>query len=207
VTCVPDDRRSTDAALIAASIAEPEQFAPVFERHLDAVFGYFARRLPRAEAADLTAEVFRLAFAARSRFDPTYPSARPWLYGFALNVWRGHLRSRDREAWALRRLASAPVVPNVAGEAATDDALDAARRWPAVAQAIEALPPDEREALLLLAWEELSYAEIALATRVPVGTVRSRINRARARLREPAAASGQPSIDRQPLPTEVTDHG
>jgi len=61
-------------------------------------------------------------------------------------------------------------------------AADASARWNRVADAIAKLPDAERQALLLFAWEELSYDEIADALGVPVGTVRSRLNRARARL-------------------------
>ena len=63
-------------------------------------------------------------------------------------------------------------------------AIDAGNLWPKVADAIEALPDEERDALVLFVWEELGYEEIAAALGVPVGTVRSRLNRARGRLRE-----------------------
>lgn len=203
-----DDRAATDGELVVASVVDPQAFATVFDRHVDAIFGYLARRVPRADASDLTSETFRLAFAARARFDPAHPSARPWLYGFAVNVLRNHQRRTRREAWALRRLASVPVDPEAGDERSRDDAVDAARRWPAVAVAIAALPVDEREALLLHAWEELSYADIALATGVPIGTVRSRISRARNRLREPSDDGGQPVEDStHHVPEEASDHG
>jgi RNA polymerase sigma-70 factor (ECF subfamily) len=63
-------------------------------------------------------------------------------------------------------------------------ALEARVLFPRVAEAVEALPDDERETLLLFAWEELSYQSVAEALELPIGTVRSRLNRARARLRE-----------------------
>ena len=63
-------------------------------------------------------------------------------------------------------------------------ALDARVLFPRVADAIEALPDGEREALLLFAWEDLSYQSLAEALELPIGTVRSRLNRARAHLRE-----------------------
>jgi RNA polymerase sigma-70 factor (ECF subfamily) len=68
--------------------------------------------------------------------------------------------------------------------------LDAAGLWPGVADAVANLPEDERNALLLYVWEELSYEEIATALGVPVGTVRSRLNRARVKLRELRAPIG-----------------
>ena len=101
---------------------------------------------------------------------------------------------RDRleslaEAPAWRGPAAARERPDGGGSEAADrrasaTALDARVLFPRVADAIEALPDGEREALLLFAWEELSYQGVAEALELPIGTVRSRLNRARARLRE-----------------------
>lgn len=199
----------TDAEVVARSRAEPEAFGLLFDRHADAVFGYFARRVPRPEVPDLVAETFRLAFDARDRFDPERARARPWLYGLATNVLRHHLRSARREQAAHLRLA--PPGGPVTDEDAVDASIDAAAEWPVVAAAIDGLAAIDREALLLMAWEELTYAEIAEATGVPLGTVRSRINRARRQLRE---LVGREPVDRPgqlpgvPTPTEeVLDHG
>jgi RNA polymerase sigma-70 factor (ECF subfamily) len=192
----------------------PTTFAAVFEDNFDTIFGYFARRVPRAEVPDLTAETFRLAHGAWDRFDPTRPSARPWLYGFAANVLRHHQRSRAREGHAHARLATRAHDTGEA-ERTIDDRLasiDAERRWPEVAAALDALTPIDRDALLLLAWEDLSYAEIAEATDVPIGTVRSRLNRARRQVRELLGADGQqpvdnPSHDNPSAPEEALRHG
>jgi RNA polymerase sigma-70 factor (ECF subfamily) len=81
-----------------------------------------------------------------------------------------------------------------ASVAATAAALDARVLFPRVADAIESLPDGEREALLLFAWEELSYQHVADALELPIGTVRSRLNRARARLRELLGASGKERV-------------
>lgn len=195
----------TDAEVVIRSRAEPEAFGTLFDRHADAVFGYFARRVPRSEVPDLVAETFRVAFDARHRFDPGRVRARPWLYGVATNVLRHHLRRGRRQQAAHLRLAP----PSGTSHGADDGvaaALDAAVEWPLVAAALEQLAPIDREALLLVAWEELSYAEVAEATGVPVGTVRSRVNRARRRLRELVPGVGQHPVD--PTPTEeVLDHG
>jgi RNA polymerase sigma-70 factor (ECF subfamily) len=80
---------------------------------------------------------------------------------------------------------------DAADRRASAAALDARLLFPRVADAIEALPDDEREALLLFAWEELSYQAVAEALEAPIGTVRSRLNRARARLRELLESTGK----------------
>lgn len=201
------DETLTDAEVVARSLRDPTAFGLLFERHVDAVFGYFARRVPRTEAGDLAAETFRAAFDARARFDPERIRARPWLYGIATNVLRHHLRGKGREDLALRRLVPVPDLVD-ANEEARVAAVDAAARWPAVAEALATLLPHDREALLLLAWEQLGYAEIAEATGVPVGTVRSRIHRARRQLRELIPGHGQLPDDTHPrVPQEATDHG
>ncbi len=185
---------ATDAAVIAASRHRPEAFAELFERHFDTIHVYLARRAPAADAADLASEVFKIAFAQRDRFDPAHSSARPWLYGIATNLLRHHLRRGGREARARARLSSFDLRrPHDLG--AVDDALDAAATWPTVAEALADLADPDREALLLYAWEELSYPEVAVALGVPVGTVRSRIHRARRRLRELLDRDGQPSSE------------
>ncbi|HEV7719760.1 MAG TPA: RNA polymerase sigma factor [Iamia sp.] len=197
----------TDAEVVARSLSEPEAFGAIFDRHADAVFGYFARRVPRGEVPDLVAETFRLAFDTRARFDPARVRARPWLYGLATNVLRHHLRRARRERAAHLRIVASPDAVTGA-EDALAASLDAAAEWPAVAAALDTLADIDREAVLLLAWEELSYAEIAEATGVPVGTVRSRINRARRQVRELIDRTGQLPVDtNRRLPEEATDHG
>jgi RNA polymerase sigma-70 factor, ECF subfamily len=201
-------RDRTDAEVVRASWTDPAEFGEIFDRHFEAIFGYLARRASRDEAADLANETFRLAFAARQRFDPSRESARPWLYGFATNVFRHHLRSRGRQDRTFQRAATATASPTSLDIDRAVARIDAERVWPRVAIALAALPADEADALILLAWEGLTYTAIATATGVPVGTVRSRINRARSRLRELIDADGQPrSEDHPPRVQEVSDHG
>ena len=82
-------------------------------------------------------------------------------------------------------------LPPIDQAAGVDASLDAAAAWEAVAAAVTALPAPERDSLLLHVWEGLSYEEVADALGVPVGTVRSRLNRARRHLRELTAAGGE----------------
>jgi RNA polymerase sigma-70 factor (ECF subfamily) len=177
----------TDAEVIAASRDDPDAFAAIFERHFDAIFRYLRRRVGRTRAEELAAETFTQALAARHRFDTGRAGARPWLYGIAVNLLRHHYRSEERE---LRAYARSGVDPLAANEPSLERA-DATAIGPAVAAALAELAPVERETLLLYAWAELGYGEIATALDIPIGTVRSRLNRARTRLRELLAASGQ----------------
>jgi RNA polymerase sigma factor (sigma-70 family) len=177
----------TDAEAIAASADDPAAFAPVFDRHFDSIFRYLRRRVGRSRAEELAAETFAQALAARHRFDQRYSDARPWLFGIAVNLLRHHYRREERELRAYARTGADPL----AADEPSLDGLDAQAAWPLVAEALAELPPIEREALLLYAWAELSYGEIALALEIPIGTVRSRLSRARAGLHELLARSGQ----------------
>jgi RNA polymerase sigma-70 factor (ECF subfamily) len=135
------------------------------------------------DAADgLVGEAFKIAFEHRARFDATWSSARPWLYGIATHLLAHHQRAEARRLRATAQLAAQRLLHEEFEQRAAE-ILDARARWRRVAETVAALPAADRDALLLFAWEELSYADIALALCVPVGTVRSRINRARRTVR------------------------
>jgi RNA polymerase sigma factor (sigma-70 family) len=177
----------SDADAIAASVDDPSAFELVFDRHFDVVFRYLRRRVGRHRAEELAAETFAQALASRGRFDAAYADARAWLFGIAVNLLRHHYRREERELRAFARSGSDPL----ASEEPSLERLDAEASKAVVASALAQLPAIEREALLLYAWAELGYGEIAQALGIPVGTVRSRLSRARGRLRELLAASGQ----------------
>jgi RNA polymerase sigma factor (sigma-70 family) len=190
----------SDAAVISASLAEPGRFGTIFDRHATILFRYLVRRVGVDEAEGLLGEVFRVAFEKRASYDCERPNARPWLYGIATNLLAHHRRTEARRIGATARL----LARRSPGDASTDwssdqivDRLDAEELWPRVADAVAALPEGERDALLLYVWEELSYDEIALALGVPVGTVRSRLNRARENLRELRATIGRDQTGRK----------
>jgi RNA polymerase sigma factor (sigma-70 family) len=171
----------SDGAVIAGSLETPGVFGAIFDRHGSTLLRFLARRVDPAEAEDLLGEVFRIAFERRSAFERDRASARPWLYGIAANVVAKHHRSEARRFRAMARVpAGRPLDEDPADRAVA--AADAGARWTRVMDAIGALPEAERQVLLLFAWEELSYEEIALALGVPMGTVRSRLSRGRARL-------------------------
>lgn len=111
----------------------------------------------------------------RSRTD-----ARPWLFGIATNLVRTRLRARSRSAQAHERLQARTRTLSNGGITVDDLPLLA----PELVEALETLPPSERDALLLFAWADLTYRDIATALEIPVGTVRSRLHRARRAIRK-----------------------
>ncbi len=163
----------SDAGVVAESLVHPARFAVLYERHLGRVAGYLASRLGADLAEDLTAEVFARAFRARGTFRGEPESALPWLLGIASHLVGDHRRAERRRLVGLQRLtiATPPAVHE-----------DAAVLAPDVVRQLRRLPAAERDTLLLVVWGELSYAEAAVALGVPLGTVRSRISRARDRL-------------------------
>ncbi|WP_308198487.1 RNA polymerase sigma factor [Actinomadura terrae] len=162
------------------SLTEPEAFGELFDRYYDALRRYVARRLGPEAADDVAGETFLVAFRERGRYDPERGGVRPWLFGIAT-----HLISRHRrlEASRYKTLARTPVE-------AEDDTLDrvvdrvsAEAARPALAGALAALAQRDRHALLLVVWAGLSYQEVGEALGVPTGTVASRVNRARRKVR------------------------
>jgi RNA polymerase sigma factor (sigma-70 family) len=188
----------SDAAAIEASMTDPAAFAAIFDRHAASLHRFLARRVEPADADRLLGEVFRIAFERRGSFDPAHRSARPWLYGIATNLIARHRGSEARRLRAMASLASRRIDGDrdVVGDRAAET-VDAEESWSMLVDAIDELPEAERHTLLLDAWEQLSYQDIAAALDVPVGTVRSRLNRARRRLR--AARSACEHVPR-PIP-------
>lgn len=174
-----------DADLIRRSEAEPEQFAALFRRHSGALHRYVARRLGSDVAEDIVAEVFLTAFRQRHRYQPSQPDARPWLYGIATNLIGRHRRAEVRMYRALARTGADPVTEPFTDE--VEARVTAAGTARPLAAALARLPAAHRNALLLVAWGDLTYEQAATSLGVPVGTVRSRISRARARLRQALA--------------------
>src|SRR5262245_47951398 len=178
----------SDAEVIGRSLDEPEAFGAMYDRHAAILLRFLGRRVGAGVAEGLVGEVFRIAFERRKTFDASRASALPWLYGIGSNLLLKHRRGEARRLRASARMAAdLEVVDRRSGAAA----LDASVLFPRVADAIEALSDDEREVLLLFAWEELSYQSMAEALDLPIGTVRSRLHRARAHLRELLERNGK----------------
>jgi RNA polymerase sigma factor (sigma-70 family) len=170
-----------DGEIIGRSCSEPELFALLFRRHATGIGRYAARRLGSGPAEDIVAETFLVAFRQRGRYDPARCDARPWLYGIAGNLIRRHHRDEARQLRALARTGVDPAAESFTDRADARLAAGAASR--AVAAAIADLDPGQRDALLLITWAGLTYDQAAEALGIPEGTVRSRMNRARTRLR------------------------
>jgi RNA polymerase sigma-70 factor (ECF subfamily) len=177
----------SDRELISRSLADPQEFATVFDRHYDRIWRYLSRRSDRACADDLASETFVRAFAARTKYDQAQRDASPWLYGIATNLLRERHRSEVRRRRAYARAVESEMLDEGFEEA--HGRTDAAALAPALYAALAALAPEDRDALLLLALTDLSYEGIAVATGAPVGTVRSRLHRARRHVQLDLAAA------------------
>lgn len=170
-----------DAEVIQSSLAEPERFEVIFHRYAPVVHGYLGRRAGPA-ADDLLSEVFLIAFRKRGSFNMDAPSARGWLFGIASNLLARRSRAETARYRALARFAAAPWVQ--ADQIERSDArLDSEMSRRAIASGLAGLHPRDRDVLLMIAWGQMSYAEVAECLGIPVGTVRSRLNRARTRMR------------------------
>src|SRR6185436_4964278 len=180
----------SDAEVIGRSLAEPEAFGLIYDRHAATLLRFLGRRAGAEVAEGLIGELFRIAFERRKTFDTLRATALPWLYGIGANLLLKHRRGEARRLRASARL----IAREPSDRRASAGALDARVLFPRVADAIEAPPDGEREALLLFAWEDLSYQSVAEALDLPIGTVRSRLNRARAHLRERLEPGGESRV-------------
>lgn len=191
----------TDAALWErAAAGDTDAFGTLFERHATTVYNYCFRRTGDwSQAEELTSIVFLEAWRRRNQVELERDEAIPWLLGVATNVIRNQRRSQRRHRAALARLPRERV-PDFAAD--VDERLDEERQMRAALRALQRLPGADQDVLALCVWEELTYEQAALALRVPIGTVRSRLSRARARLRELSSNPGHEWDER--IATEET---
>ena len=122
----------TDGEIFERSRTEPELFEEIFARHGPTIFRYLRRRLGRGPAEELVSETFLIAFERRTRFDDSYGSARPWLFGIAANLLRHHLREEQEH---LRAMAKVPISRPAEGVEDVDR-LDAQRLRPVLLDAL-----------------------------------------------------------------------
>lgn len=171
----------TDAEVVRDSLAEPARFGLLYERHAKALHGYAYRRLGREAAEDVVAETFMKAFRARRTYDLSRQDARPWFFAIAMREIARHHRIEQTRYRALLRSAA-----DRGEECYADRVADAASaqiwRRPLI-EALTRLTRRERDVLLMIAWADLTYEEVARALEIPLGTVRSRLHRARQKVR------------------------
>ncbi|MFF5264456.1 RNA polymerase sigma factor [Actinomadura viridis] len=170
-----------DAEIVAASLDDPEAFGELFRRHAPRLHAYVRRRLGTSCADDVVAEAFAVAFQQRPRYDGRAEFGA-WLWGIASNLIARHHRQETRMYRAFARTGVDPAEDGVADRAG--DRAAAAALGPRLARALASLNAQDRDVVLLLAWGDLSYAEIAAALDLPVGTVKAKIHRTRKRLRK-----------------------
>lgn len=197
----PPEMEADDGTAIELSWEVPERFSEIFDRHFSSIFAFCARRVGPVLAEDIVNETFCVAFDHRRHYDTKErPNARPWLMGIATNVMRHEFRRQLREKRAVDRISVEDTHPD--HDASIVDNFAAAKRVERVRAALAKLPSQEIEALLLSVLELRTYEQIAEVLQVPVGTVRSRIHRARKHLNEltvdvtsPIASSPQSTKD------------
>ncbi|MFG3438036.1 RNA polymerase sigma factor [Nonomuraea sp. NPDC047897] len=173
--------RGADADLVRASWTQPEAFAELFDRYSAMLYRYVSKRLGPEPAEDLVGETFLVAFSRRRSYDLSYTDARPWLFGILTKLMSRHHRSEAARYRALLRAPADNHVDSPADRVASGVSAQAVR--PELVGALAALPAKDRDVLLLVAWGDLSYVEVARALGIPVGTVRSRLNRGRRKVR------------------------
>lgn len=174
----------TDAEIIGRSLDDPNLFGVVFDRYHDDIFRFVARRVGVDVAADLTADVFTRAFSLRDRYDVTREFCRPWLYGIALNIVGDEIRCMQRSERLSLAMLGLQMEDGDDPFGRVDDQLVAEQQAASLNRSLAKLFPGDRSALLLYAVEELTYQEIGDVLDIPVGTVRSRLSRARHKMRE-----------------------
>ena len=162
-----------------------ENFDEVFDVYFGEIYKYAAKRLGPDVAADIAAQTFLEAFRQRQRYDPARGSVRTWLYGIATKVVGKHQRSEVRSWQARVRLKHLrPIYAVEAHTERVDSRVSAEGLRGELAGVIAALPPGQRDVLLLVALADLSHDEVAAALGISYGTVGSRLNRARSTLRK-----------------------
>ncbi|MBP2412180.1 RNA polymerase sigma-70 factor (ECF subfamily) [Arthrobacter stackebrandtii] len=188
---------TTDSELIRRSGESPHAFTALYDKYARMIYRYAGRRAGESAAEDVMAETFLIAFERRESFDHAWEDARPWLFGIATNLLRKHHRTEAKMLKIMAKSSGRDAYADSTERIA--EQLDAAAATSALAAALRKLSAADRECILLYAWADLNYEGIAEATNVPVGTVRSRLNRARRKLKEAAGAFLNN--------TEEADHG
>lgn len=162
------------------TLAPAERFEQLYVDSETKLYRYLARRVGPTLAEDLTAEAFAIAWQRFADYDPSRAAFSTWVFGIALNLLRRHSRTELTQLAMYSHTGTDPVSPS--DESAIVDRLAAGAFWPKVAAELADMDPMDRDVLTLYAWAGMSYSAIAETLEIPVGTVRSRMSRARDRL-------------------------
>lgn len=152
-----------------------------FDAHARAIAGYATRRVGPTLASDIVADTFRIAWEQLDSYNPSRGGERAWLFGIASNLIRRHWRTEERRLRIQAQSVRADIQP-VDPLVRVDEHLDARARYERIVDGVASLEPDDRDLLMLIAWEEMSSRDVAAAIGVPPGTVRSRLARIRTQL-------------------------
>jgi RNA polymerase sigma factor (sigma-70 family) len=170
-------------------------FSALYDRYAGQLHRYAFQRVGAQHAEDLVAETFLAAFAQRSSYDADRAEVRPWLFGILVRKLARHHRAEMQRYRAFARSAPEPSAVDGPADRVAARVAAGAMRTPLV-RALSRLSSGDRDVLLLIAWGELTYEEVSRALDIPVGTVRSRLNRARRQVRE-VIGDADPTSDRQ----------
>ncbi|WP_424215286.1 RNA polymerase sigma factor [Streptomyces sp. BI20] len=157
-------------------------FAEIYREHARAIHGHVVRMTADPVAAeDIVSLTFLEAWRLREGFSGV-ENRRAWLFGVATNVLRNHRRAARRHRAAMSRMPPPPQVPDFSEGVVSG--IEDRRRMEAALRALGRLRRSDREVLLLHLVSGLTHEEVARACGVSVGTARSRLSRARSRLRK-----------------------
>jgi RNA polymerase sigma factor (sigma-70 family) len=176
-----------DAEALSVAMSDTDEFGVLYDRYAAQLFRYAFQRAGDA-AQDIVADTFLAAFQQRASFDPDRGEVRPWLFGILTRKLARYHRAEKARYLAFARAAQPEAEANP-DERVADAVSAAAMRGP-LAAALARLSRGDRDVLLLVAWADCTYEEVASVLDIPVGTVRSRLNRARRKVRQALGEEG-----------------
>jgi len=186
------DDAARDAEALPAPRTGAEFFAAIYDRHAAQLYRYACQRVGEQTAEDLVADTFLAAFQGRELYDADRADARPWLFGILTRKLARHYRTEKARYRAFAR--SAPETSTESPEDQVAAQVSAVAVRARLAAALARLSTGDRDVLLLVAWCDFSYEEVAATLGIPLGTVRSRLNRARRKVRDKLGGM-DPTID------------
>lgn len=167
----------SDAAIIRNSITDPNAFEDIFHRHYKTIYNYFSRRVENEVIEELASSVFVKAFEIRKKFDTTKENSLPWLYGISSNILNTSRRTKNR--YQVKEKRAFEFYKQDAISYDQNLSIEDKKLNESISVALMNLKKADLEVVLLFIWEQLNYQEIASTLEIPIGTVKSRMNRAK----------------------------